>query len=279
MESAPIQNPTDLCVLYALADRASDDGTGAYPSREWIAERARVSVSTVSRRLNHLKDSGVISLGDQSLVSHYRPDRRPIVYDLNLRGVNLERGVKSDNTGCQNGTNGVSNSGVRGVNVDTQTVHNHPEPKDKPPEGSNQFNEWWEVWPKKVAKGGARTAYKTAMKKTTHETLMGRTRAAVKLWERDRTEKKFIPFPATWLNQERWEDETLIEASATPDDLYAAAIADPSNIGSLLSATGMSGPVIEFDGRPRDVVVTEANKRWLQDNEERIRANLSRHAA
>ena len=151
---------------------------------------------------------------------------------------------------------------------------NRPLTTHEPSINQQSFDEWWDVWPKKVAKGAARTAYKTAMKKTTHDNLMACTRAAVKIWERDRTEKKFIPFPATWLNQERWEDETLQGVAASSGDLFADAMADPSSIGDLLRATGLSGPAIRWDGRPRDVAVREDNLEWLRENESLIRAHL-----
>ena len=51
MEDAPVESHTELVVLYALADRAHDDGTAAWPSQDWIAERARCSTRTVRRGL------------------------------------------------------------------------------------------------------------------------------------------------------------------------------------------------------------------------------------
>lgn len=48
-------------------------------------------------------------------------------------------------------------------------------------------------------------AYKHARKKTSHEVLLvGAKREAAKP-----TDPKYIPHPATWLNQERWLDEDL----------------------------------------------------------------------
>ncbi|WP_426717068.1 helix-turn-helix domain-containing protein [Corynebacterium auriscanis] len=84
MEDAPVENQGELAVLYALADRSNDDGTGAYPSQEWIAERARCSPRTVRRHLNEMEQREVISRGDQKMVAHFRRDRRPIVWNLNL---------------------------------------------------------------------------------------------------------------------------------------------------------------------------------------------------
>lgn len=84
MESAPVVSHTELAVLYALADRASDDGSAAFPSQAWIAERARCSERTVKRQLKNLADRGVIRPGEDRHVSYIRGDRRPLVWDLDL---------------------------------------------------------------------------------------------------------------------------------------------------------------------------------------------------
>lgn len=273
METAPVKNQGELAVLYALADRANDDGTCAWPSQEWIASRARCSARTVRTHLNAMEKRGLIRRGNPKFVEHIRADQRPIVWD-----IDMESRAESF------ATTGKSESNDRKIHVERpensrrtagkRLPTNRPLTTHEPSINQQSFDEWWEVWPKKVAKGAARTAYKSAMKKTTHDNLMACTRAAVRIWERDRTEKKFIPFPATWLNQERWEDETLKGVSASSGDLFADAVADPSSIGDLLRATGLSGPSIRWDGRPRDVAVREDNLAWLRENESMIRAHL-----
>lgn len=82
MEEAPINDPMSLLVLYALADRAHDDGTAAWPSQEWLAQRARCSARTVRRKLKELEAAGVIKKGDPRHVDHLRHDRRPTVWNL-----------------------------------------------------------------------------------------------------------------------------------------------------------------------------------------------------
>ena len=90
MNEAPVDDARQLLILYALADRAHDDGTCAWPSQEWIAERARCTSRTVRNHLQKLEEDGLISRGDQQHVAHIRKDRRPIVWDLNLDKVRPE---------------------------------------------------------------------------------------------------------------------------------------------------------------------------------------------
>ena len=71
------------------------------------------------------------------------------------------------------------------------------------------FTEFWSVYPRKVAKGEARKAWRAAVRGrkvepkviiVTAERFRDATRAAV-------TPAKFIPHPATWLNGERYGDD------------------------------------------------------------------------
>lgn len=81
---APVENAQEHVILIALADRAHDDGTCAWPSQDWLARRARCSTRTVRRHLKSMEDRGLIRRGDQRHVEHIRSDSRPIVWDLDL---------------------------------------------------------------------------------------------------------------------------------------------------------------------------------------------------
>ena len=69
----------------------------------------------------------------------------------------------------------------------------------------DQFNEFWNLYNKKVSKPKAITAYNRAMKKTDHQTIMDALREQKKLWVG--RESAYIKHPTTWLNQECWEDD------------------------------------------------------------------------
>lgn len=81
---APTSNSTEMCVLYALATRVNDDGTGCILYYEALADEARCSLPTVKRHIKRLEDRGLILRGDQGMVSRYPAYRRPVVWDLNM---------------------------------------------------------------------------------------------------------------------------------------------------------------------------------------------------
>ena len=84
MEDAPVISQGELAVLYALAERANDQGKCAWPSQAWIAGRARCTDRTVRNHLRALEGRGLIKKGNPQFVAHISPDRRPTVWDLDM---------------------------------------------------------------------------------------------------------------------------------------------------------------------------------------------------
>ena len=82
----------------------------------------------------------------------------------------------------------------------------------KPPVGADvtaeRFDAFWNAYPKKIGKGGAEKAFKKI--KPSGDLLQKMLDAVEQQrqsdqWRRDNGQ--YIPNPATWLNQTRWEDE------------------------------------------------------------------------
>ena len=90
---------------------------------------------------------------------------------------------------------GAEDSGVESVPADETR---------KTPDAA--FDRFWSIYPRKEGKGAARKAFGKARKKVALEAML----SAVELqkqspqWNRD--DGRYIPMPATWLNQERWGD-------------------------------------------------------------------------
>lgn len=81
----------------------------------------------------------------------------------------------------------------------------------------DEFDEWYSHYPRKRGKGQAMKAYRAARKKADAQTLLAAIQAqAPKLMEKG---PEFCPYPATWLNGERWEDQpdTARPSSTVPD--------------------------------------------------------------
>ena len=72
-------------------------------------------------------------------------------------------------------------------------------------EGDYYFDQLWSLYPRKVGKGQARKAFKTASKKIDFYDLLPKLMDYVNTLEGK--DKQFMPHLATWLNGERWTDE------------------------------------------------------------------------
>ena len=101
-------------------------------------------------------------------------------------------------------TNGVTSPEVH-------PPHTHPIPIPIPIKDINtfplemtSFEEFWNLYPRKQAKGAAHAAFQKALKKTDLETIL----AGVRRFASDpNREPEFTAHASTWLNQERWSDE------------------------------------------------------------------------
>ena len=84
------------------------------------------------------------------------------------------------------------------------------------PKGAEElFAEFWEAYPRKVGKDAVKKLF---LRKAVDESLLAEMLAAIaeqaatEQWRKDGGQ--FIPNPATWLNQGRWQDEVPQAASA-----------------------------------------------------------------
>jgi hypothetical protein len=89
-----------------------------------------------------------------------------------------------------------------------------------------QFETLWVLYPKKVAKGSAFRAWRSATKRATPEEIWAGLER--QLPEFKRKENRFVPHLATWLNADRWLDEdeqAVIEADREEKELAHAIAA------------------------------------------------------
>lgn len=128
------------------------------------------------------------------------------------------------------------------------------------------FERFWVAYPRKVAKGDARRAWLKSRQQRPElaEILAAIERAKVS----DQWRRGFVPYPATWLNQERWSDVHEIEVEPLPEKTKAADIpagwwADDRKTEALARRLGLAA---------------RSGEDW-HEFRARIRAELERRAA
>ena len=86
----------------------------------------------------------------------------------------------------------------------------------------SQFDEFWAMYPRHIDKGKAKTKWDSICNKpkSSRPTVAQIVNALTSQKESERwSDSKFIPYPATWLNQQRWLDDKDTTASgAVVDD-------------------------------------------------------------
>ena len=96
---------------------------------------------------------------------------------------------------------------------EVQPPHTHPIPIPIPNKDINtqnpsdsDFNLFWAIYPRKEAKGAARTAFIKACKKAPVEIII---EGAKRFASDPNRQPEFTAHASTWLNQERWTDDAL----------------------------------------------------------------------
>lgn len=115
-------------------------------------------------------------------------------YDFYQNPKNYERHDEGHNGGNTKGTEGAQykQEGKERKNDNTPT---------------DDFLSFWEAYPKKVGKGAAWNAWKkTAKHRPPHDKVIEALNNHKQSEQWTKENGQYIPNPATWLNQHRWED-------------------------------------------------------------------------
>jgi hypothetical protein len=78
------------------------------------------------------------------------------------------------------------------------------------PQSDTAFEEFWKSYPRRVGKEAAKAAWSKAATRTDAGLILTAARRYAE--DPNLPDKKFIPHPATWLNQGRWDDEPCAPA-------------------------------------------------------------------
>lgn len=191
-------------VLLGIANHQGEQG--AWPSIETLAKYANASERSVMRDIQDLEALGelIVERNAAPIRGQYRPNLYWVTVDSS--------GVTDSTSGVTDSTSGVTNRVVRGDTVVTLNNINH---KETLKELNVQFDDFWKVYPRRQGKGDARSSFIKARAHTEFETIM----AGAHRYANDPNRvDAFTAMPATWLNQERWEDEPLPERVLTAEE-------------------------------------------------------------
>ena len=233
-----------LCILWLWALDNAPDGDLSGFSTDEIAEFACWSGKNPDGFVNALIQAGFI---DSDMRLHDWYDYAGKLVDK--RKQNAERMRKARATNVQRTDDERAGATVPYPTVPNSTVHNSTVPPngDTPPippasggRGAGKapaepqqahFDDFWASYPKKVGKAEALKAWKRLKPdKDLRERIAAAVAAAKGSYQWSRENGRFIPNPATWLNQGRWDDEYT---TAAPEPPRSGGTAKPNTLGVL----------------------------------------------
>ncbi len=171
---------------------------------EWVKRRLRATDEQMDTLVKRLIDDFFDTTGNYIFQKRLKEEYEYVTKKSKKNSVSAKSRWQKEKVVCERNAPIPTPTPIRDTNVSLS------------PKSDDLFEIWYETWPRKVGKGGARKAFSAALKKTDFETLCrGRDRFIQAAIGQD---KNYIPYPATWLRGERWlDDDTAINpAPAIP---------------------------------------------------------------
>ena len=85
------------------------------------------------------------------------------------------------------------------------------------------FDDFYKLYPRKISRSNAEKSFKKLNKRDKVLAYEGIVKYN-KFWAENKTEPQYIPYPSTWLNQKRWEDELIIKEVKTSKTNHDAEV-------------------------------------------------------
>lgn len=201
-----------FAVHLAIADSVSDQ----HENRFWmgqtkLAMKARCARGAVIAAIQQMIADSLIELVEDrhaaGLPNEYlfHMPAVDVVFDSTLRAQRTRGARPADKPRAQN-----EQEPARSANNRTQ-VRTQPEPKtiarEQPQLGvEHAFDSFWREYPRKTGKPSAQRSWVKHSCSMHADAVMSGLAKWTRYWA-ERNQPEFIPHPATWLNDERWNDE------------------------------------------------------------------------
>lgn len=220
--------PADAKMIYLVLSSYVGSSEAAWPSHATIAEVAGLSVATVKRRLQLLREHGLVEWETRILPGHMQ---RTNVYKV-IAGSDR----KSATVGSSQGA--IAQTDPKLTQHHPKTLVAQPERKltvseevkatTKTKEPSTSFRipastedprwvKFWTTYPRRQGKADAFKRYALAIRRGVDPEAIQRA-AEQYAASRQGEDPTYTAMPSTWLNQGRWDDELPVRPSAAVVD-------------------------------------------------------------
>lgn len=185
--------PATKIVLYWIADHHNEATGKCFPSHKRLAQLCEMTDRSIRTHIEFLINAGLITKHD-----NYRDNGSQTSNSYELHLMDTETPRKNIPTPLEN-ISDPPQKNLLTLNLGNNNLVNEQVNIEL------HFDRFYQMYPRKVGKGAAKKAFFLALKKSSAQKIIDAALEYNKACAGK--DKKFIPHPSTWLNQERWDDE------------------------------------------------------------------------
>lgn len=203
----------------------NDGAVYIFYTQDKLSEIMNISKRTITNVINQLKENNLIDVVQQG------------------RGLPAKiyvKKLKPNSYASRNDFIEEFNNEQEGEIKEEKQVKEKSKTENKQQE---YFSIFWASYPKKVGKGAAEKSWKKIKPtKDLLEKMLNAIETAKQSMQWNKDNGQYIPNPATWLNQKRWEDEIII------DNKYSNKSKNSNNMPSAMTTAQKALDLLEQMG-------------------------------
>jgi len=183
-----------------------DGKTWVYNSvQAWSELYPFLSAPQIRRALHKLVEAGVLVTANYNKIGFDKTHWYALADECSLDVTISSNDVTISSNGCDDS--------VKPIPV-KETVKNSDNTPKSPQGGSERFDEFWEVYPRKAARVNALAKWKRKGLDKIADQLIADVKNRIE--NDDNWRGDFIPYPTTYINGERWNDEISKRRTQSP---------------------------------------------------------------
>lgn len=218
--------------LYVALRRYGDEPADCFPSMTTLSSRLGVTTRAARRWVAELEAKGWVQRYPRWTTGGIQTSNGYLVR------AQIESG-EEDRTVRVGRTEESGGPGPRSP-AERDSIEREPEKeKTRALDTLSLFDEFWAAYPRRTGKGAARTAWAKAVQREHPGAIV---RAALRFRHDPNRDPQFTPHPATWLNQDRWEDDPLPSRSKPEGQGMRAIRRAAALTNGATNGNGADGP-------------------------------------
>ena len=181
--------------LYSYLSAYAGSSETAFPGVNLICHELKISDKRFKKYRKQLEDNGYLSVERERTNNGFSKNIYTIEHNpVSGNFVPVQNFTGRNVTGQNVGTT-INSSTINNNTNNSKTINNSATDVTR-----EQFEEWWQLYDKKLDKKKAASLFKSALKKHEFETIMNGTREYLKTI----TNKQYQKYPKTFLSQESY---------------------------------------------------------------------------